>query len=350
MAKTSTTTSTETNNSEVKIPDWVEAGGKTLIGTITDHMKTPYQTYGGKKVAGITGDERTAFDKIRGHAGSWNNNMLAADGMIGNAVRSYGEVPEAALAENAKEITTGRWDGAAADRYMNPYLDRVLAAKTKALQTERDMALRDQSLQKAKTGSWGGARHGVADGATQGQFATALENSQATAYNDAWDKAMVAYAGDEGRALDAGKSNADNFIRVGLANQSAKNNASKWGMDQFNAEADRMRLAIGDQRDNAKAKQDLAFNDADALFKSGLVQRDNDQMKLDSDYEEWSNGQNKIYKDAGMLSTALGSTPHGSTTTSTGTSNETSTGKNGGNTFSKILGGALSIGSMFSKI
>ena len=358
MGKSQTTSSFESENSNqsgtstTSAADWQIEAGKGLIGAVQDHLARPATPYTGQRVGDLEGDELAGHESIRVNQGNWKPGLDNSNSMVGRATAGYGALGDAAQTAMAEKITTGRWDGKAADSYISPYVERVINAKAKRLGTERDKAMAANALAKSLTGNFGGGRHAVADIGTQDVFAQALEESQAQGYNDAWDKGVAAFGADENRALDASKANADNYIRVALANTAAQNERAREKVAQFNTERDRELKGGEAYAKNAETTAKLASDDASNLVKIGMMRRDRNQADKDAQYEEFLRGEDKFYKDTGLLSDVIARAPGSTTTTSSGTSSSTSSGTNtgpkqGSSLFSKVLGGAQVAASFF---
>ena len=184
-------------------------------------------------------------------------------------------------------------------------------------------------------------------------FADQIEESNAKGYNDAWNQAQSMFTSDEGRALDADKSNQDSYIRVALANQASKNqglasqfDARKYNQDtklkQFNTERDREMTGGQGLIDSTIQRKNLENLDNENLMGTGQLRRGIDQAKKDFDYGEFLRNEDKFYKDSNLLTSALGGTPYSSTSTTTSTAPK-------GGLFGKILGTGVAIGSQFLK-
>lgn len=61
-----------------------------------------------------------------------------------------------------------------------------------------------------------------------------------------------------------------------------------------------------------------AYQDANELMKAGQIQQDQGQRNLDFGYQQWSDAQNKPYKDLAAMSGVFGSNLGGRTTTTGG--------------------------------
>ena len=103
--------------------------------------------------------------------------------------------------ERPDELSTERlvdengWLGSI-DSYMNPYIDRVLQPQIREIDEAAQRQLRDRGAAAAMTGSFGDARHGIADAEMYKGVNEAVSDATGRAYSDAFGQAMSARTGD----------------------------------------------------------------------------------------------------------------------------------------------------------
>lgn len=112
---------------------------------------------------------------------------------------------------NAMMTGTNRWDAAAADRYMDPYIGRVQNNVTERMaraDAEERAALGDGLI---GANAYGGVRHGVLESMMRDDQRRGARDYLDQSSSDAYRNAQAMFTSDEGRALQSG-----------IANQSAR--------------------------------------------------------------------------------------------------------------------------------
>lgn len=139
----------------------------------------------------------------------------------------------------------------------------------------------------------------------------------------------------------AGLQNAQYGLQAGMANQSAAMQAALANQSAgLNANQQLIQSALGGAQ-VAGAGQDAFTRDYSLLLNQGALQQDQNQRYLDDAYAQYMQAQNYDLERLGVLQSALGMSPYGSTTTGYGTSTQ-KTSQQGFNP----LGLALGIGSL----
>lgn len=185
--------------------------------------------------------------------------------------------------------------------YMDPYLNDVLAASQSNLTDQYARDLAKQTASRDRVSAFGGSRQAVAEDLLRQSFADKSNELQTSgrsaAYKSAWDTFLADQQNQQQSAL--------NLIQ---GSQAAQQGIMGAGAQQ---------LAVGETLDTR------AQNIADMTYEDFMNRANWDRSKL-QDYS------NIIY-------------PQGSTFA---TNTQTSQTKSGGSTFGKILGAAVSLGSL----
>ena len=107
------------------------------------------------------------------------------------------------------DVTTGTFDQAAAQQYMNPYIQTALNPQLEALQRQAAINQQGDMAKLAKAGAFGGSRQAI----LQGQLDYNLMAQQADligkGYNQAYQQAGQQFTADQARALQAQQVNVD---------------------------------------------------------------------------------------------------------------------------------------------
>jgi hypothetical protein len=115
--------------------------------------QTPYQPYGGERVAGFSPDTLAAFDMIR-------NNVGAATPAYQQAIAASQDLTNF----EAPQVQAAQWAGQDLSPYMNPYIQNVIDAQMADQQNAYGQAYNGLASQAQAAGAFGGSRFGVAQG------------------------------------------------------------------------------------------------------------------------------------------------------------------------------------------
>lgn len=208
--KDATTTKQET----VNLPDYIAPYVQRVLQKAESVAGEGYVPYSGQRVAGFNDDQQRAFQLMRSMSPT-TAEQTAGTGIVGEAARRL--------------LDTGSrtWDSAAAEQYMNPYMQGVV-------DIEKAQALRDFQQQQgitaakaAKAGAFGGDRFALIESEANRNFNDNLQKIQATGLRDAYTNAQTMFDKDMSRtaaglvgASSAGKTLAD-IGQTGFQNQLA---------------------------------------------------------------------------------------------------------------------------------
>lgn len=172
-AKTATPASTSTSSN---LSPWAGDYVTDYLGKGQALANTPYQAYTGPLTAGASDLQQQAF------AGA-------------SQLASTGYTPT--------QFTSGTFDTAAANKYMNPYLQASLDPQLKELQRQSQISSMGSAGKLAQAGAYGGSRQAILQGEEQRNL---LEKSQGVigqGYNTAYQNAMAQFNAEQGRGLEA---------------------------------------------------------------------------------------------------------------------------------------------------
>lgn len=275
------------STTEVKLPEYIEKGGKEQYGISRALQKQPYVTYPGPRIAPFTADENAAFGNARQNAGQWAGDLNASRSMI--------------------NFATQPWSQTTAQQYMSPYTGAVtdIAARETQRAYDTDTA-KATNAAAVGAGAFGGARHGVVESENLRNKNQAIADIYARGNDAAYQNAMQGYQNDRGALLTG-------------AQQAA-------GLGQLG--------------------QGLNTADTELLLRSGEYQRAMNQRNLDLGYEDFMRQYQDPWTRQQYALQTLGSVP-----TPTSSSTETSGSAPGGSPLGQIGGlGLAGLGaySMFS--
>lgn len=296
---------------------------------------TPFQAYGGERVAGFTPTQLEAqgylTDIARNRTGADTLSQAKAGigGLTGytpGQITAPGNV--AAGSVNAVPVSAGMLRDTDLSPYMNPFTQGVIDTSLADLARARDVqrVADNQSATAAK--AFGGSRQGVADSLTNEAYLRNVSSTTANLRSSAFDRAVDAATADldrllgasqfnSGQAYDAQKTNVGNRLaadqfNAGMALDVARTNvANDMAGANFRLNAAGALAGLSDQELNAELKR------AGALGLVGDAQQQNQQARDDAAYEEFMRMIGYPAQQQAMRNQALGMMPIEQTTTTT---------------------------------
>jgi len=253
LCESSTETVPTTSVSEV--PAWVGQGGADLFSSAKNLAQEEYQPYGGPRVAEFSPDESQAFEMVRGAGGDWQPDFTSARGLVGQSTEAWG--PEKAA------------------EYMNPYSKNVLDVAANEMERRHGIRGKDRAARAVQFGAFGGAQHGVQEAESERNLEQNLGDLYGKGLGAAYDTAYDQFAGDRGQLLKGAGAYA------GLGEKGAG----------------------------------LGYADAEALLRSGGMQRGLEQENIETAYRDFLEQREWPYKQIGYASDILRGTPYSTSTT-----------------------------------
>lgn len=276
---------TQTTVQKNEIPQWVqEAGQKNLAAAyqIADNLAGPYT---GPRVANMTQGQEANIAALQNNIGAANPAFSLAQ----NAAAGL-------TGYNPSQVNAQTLAGTDLSSYMNPYTQNVIGSGLQALDLQRRQALNQSGDQAIRSGAFGGSRHGVQEGITNAGSAMQAGTlaSQLMAQNFA--QAQAAAQGDISRNLQA---------------QMANQGAGLQGANLNLAAAQGLGSLAGQQQQNflggltaAMTGQDLAQQQA--------------QSQINAQQQAYQEAKQYPLEQLQVPLQALGMTPYGQQSTSTG--------------------------------
>jgi hypothetical protein len=107
------------------------------------------------------------------------------------------------------DVTTGTFDQAAAQQYMNPYIQTALNPQLEALQRQAAINQQGDMAKLAKAGAFGGSRQAILQGQNDYNLMAQQADLIGKGYNQAYQQAGQQFTADQARALQAQQVNVD---------------------------------------------------------------------------------------------------------------------------------------------
>jgi hypothetical protein len=245
----------ETQRQIVDLPEWAKPYAKESLGKAQALSATPYQAYGGERIAQFTPLQQQAF----GRAGDQQvaGQVGFGTGLAGLAgISSFGD------------------QGTAAS-FMSPYMDAVVQQQMESAQRQADIAGTQRGAQAVRAGAFGGSRQAVENAEAARALASQKGQIQAQGLQSAFERAQQQFNAEQATRLNAAQT------------------LGQLGQQQFGQQMD----ITGQQ----------------AQF--GGQQRQATQDILSAQYQDFLNQQRAPYDQLAFMTSMIRGTPMGQTTT-----------------------------------
>jgi len=160
-------------------------------------------------VEGISGAEQQALDTARQSVANRPDYLSMGVGSLGQASLTAANAAAQAMG------TTGQFDPASTQAFMNPYQQQVIDEYTKEMQRQFDISRQGRAAQALGAGAFGGGREGVLEAEAmtgfQRQLGQGLAGLMSSGYQQAQNAAMQAFENQQRR----GQLAAQNLANVG---------------------------------------------------------------------------------------------------------------------------------------
>jgi hypothetical protein len=251
-----------TSTSQTTIPEYAKPYAEKMLGKAEAITESPYQTYGGQRMATSTPEQQAARQDV---AGMQQPGQFAA----GTGLAAAGGLGALGAGQQYMQMAT---DPGAQQAFMSPYMQNVVDLQKQEAIRDAQKGMLAQNLGAARQGTYGGARQLLAGTERERNLQQNLANIQASGTQKAYEDAM--------RGMQFGTT-------AGLQGAQAATQAG----------ATLGQLGIGQQQagiDLAKAQE--AF---------GAMGQAEQQKALDLQYQDFLQQQQYPYKQLGFMSDIL---------------------------------------------
>jgi hypothetical protein len=176
---------------ESNLSSWAGPGIADYITRGTALSKQPYQAYTGPLTAGTSPLQQTAYNAAAN---------LTTPSSIGQAADTAGQA--ANIMGNSSYTPVGsNFDAAAAQQYMNPYLQASLDPQIAEARRQSQITQMGNNAQAVKAGAFGGSRGALMNTETQRNLGTNLAGITGQGYNTAYNNAQQQFNTDQTRKI-----------------------------------------------------------------------------------------------------------------------------------------------------
>jgi hypothetical protein len=263
----------EKQTTVVDIPDWAKPYAKESLGKAAALTSTPYQAYGGERIAQFTPMQKQAFGRAEGQQVA--EQIGAGSGLAGTA----------GLMGLTGGYRPGQF-GSQMSQYMSPYMDAVVQSQMDSAQRQADIAATQRGAQAVRAGAFGGSRQAIENAEAARALASQKGQIQATGLQSAYDRATDMYGREQALAEQSRQAGLGTAL-------TAAGQLGQLGQQQFGQQMDitGQQAALGGQQ--RQATQDI----------------------LSQQYQDFLNQQRAPYDQLSFMSSLIRGTPMGQTTT-----------------------------------
>ena len=284
-----------------KMPQFQEDFLKeTVIPFAEDFLATPYESYTGERVAGMTPLQQQA---MTGYGA-----LSMGDPLYGQAAGAYGQLSEmeAPTMQAAQIGDVGTIAGADMSQYMSPYTEAVIESGQADIERQRQLASQRMGAEAERAGAFGGSRQAVQEGVLAGEAARQAAQLSAqqrqAGFQHAQRAAQFDITGQQQRALQQAQLQQ----QAGISGQQAALDAARLR----GAGAAGLGSIAGQQLQSQLAG-------LGAQTAAGEAQRAISQAQLDVPYQDYLAAMQYPLTQFGVLTGAAGAVPQGYGTTTT---------------------------------
>lgn len=307
---TTATTTPAGTSTQSSLSEWAGPYVTDMLSRSNALANSPYQAYQGDLTAGPSQLQTQAFQGI-GSLSTPTGMQTAQHGLgqvadqlqnTSYTASNFNNTFTAPQEYKPTTFTSGIFDTAAAQQYMNPYLQASLDPQLE--QARRQAAIQDQSdhAKLTQAGAYGGSRQAIMDSESNRNLLFNLANITGQGYNTAFNNAMQQFNADQNRKLDAqkateqskqfgatqGMQSAQNAAQYGLAanqaNESSRQFGANLGIQGLTGAAN----AYTSQGNLANQEGNLNLQNLRQQLDAGATQRDIEQQGLTADYNQFA--------------------------------------------------------------
>jgi hypothetical protein len=304
-----TTTQASQSTQVNQIPQWMTDAGQQNYAFAQQVAEQPLQQYQGQMVADVSPQTQQSWNVAA------NSGNVGADQYNASTAGYLG-----ALAQNPMQVNPQTLAGTDLSPYMNPYTQSVINATMPIMQQQNALSQNQQANAANSSNAFGGSRQGIQQGVAQAQGAQNIGQMLAQLNQANYGQAVQGATGDITRNLQAQQGN--------QAEQQAKINSD--------IAASQGLMNTGD----AMSKNNVAnFN---MLQSAGAGQSMQAQNQINAQMAKFNQAFNYPQQQLGTLLSALGMTPH-DTSSSSQSTQQTTTPTDWASIISKGAGAASDI-------
>lgn len=251
---------------QTSIPEYAQPYVERMLGKAEALSQTPYQAYGGERLAGFTPMQQQAFQGVAN---------LQPSQQLGTATQLGGMAGLGSLMAGQRYAQQAT-DPGSMQAYMSPYVQAALAPQLNELRRQSDITGQQMAGQAARAGAFGGSRFGIMEAERQRNLAQQQADVYGKGMQTAFEQARQAQQFGANLGLQG----------LGQAGQAAAT-LGQLGQTQF-----------GQQKDILQGQ-----------LSAGEQQRALEQQRLTQQYEDFAAQRRYPYEQLGFFSDMLRGLP-----------------------------------------
>jgi hypothetical protein len=309
--------SSSTQTSKVELPPWVNEASQSNYKFAQGVAGRPYEAYGGKTVAPLAPgwyEAKGMLPQLGQNAGDYEAAQGTLTGLLNTQAQNVtGQGYDPRLLANTS-LTP----------YMNPYTDEVERRAITNATRQGQQAQRDLASDITRKGAFGGSRQAIQSAVQGAETTRGIGDLSAQLRQQNFTQAQQA------AGTDVAAQNAAAQFGAGAANtasiENAHNALTAAGLSKAAADS----LVTAAQAGDASALQHIQ-----AVLGMATMQQEQTQREYDDRQGKWQKKHDYPLEQLNILMSALGMSPYGQTTTTTGQQTQKT-----GMDFGGLLGGA----------
>jgi hypothetical protein len=336
-----------------ELPEWARPYAKNALEKGAALSETPYQAYGGDRIAG--------FSPMQQQAQQGAANMQTS-GATGQGIGIAGQAAQQALNTNyqgggygnqfqaPQDYQAGRFRAdrvgtqsftqpGAAEDYMSPYMQNVVNAQQREAQRSSDIMGQQNAARAVGQGAFGGSRSALVEAERQRNLATQKGDIQAAGSQAAFSQAQQQFNADQARRLQAQQANQQYGLQAQQLGEQSRQFGAGQGLqsaslgaqygqaaNQLNEQSNQYGAGLGMQGlqtaltganalgalGGQQFQQGMDINKLQSAY--GGQQQALRQQGLSQAYQDFQNEQNYPYKQLGFMSDMIRGLPLGQVT------------------------------------
>jgi hypothetical protein len=298
--------------SQVQLPPWVNQAAQQNYALAQNVAARPLTQFSGQQVADVGPQMQQAWNlaSTSGAQGADQFNASQAAYLTAAGTPATQVTPQSLASTNLQP-------------YENPFQQQVIDTTNALARQQLGQQQSGIQGQASQANAYGGSRQGVQQGVAQAQGALGMANTNAQLQSQNFQQAQQAATGDITRDLTAQQANQQ-------ANQANINSLIQAGS------------GLGALGQDAQTNQRQQFLE---LSTAGGQEQQQAQNQIQAQMNQFNQAQQYPGQQLGVLQSALGMTPYGSTTMGASSGQQTTT--QNPSIASDIFGGLQSLGGMF---
>ena len=254
------------NVTQTSIPEYAKPYVEKMLGKAEALTESPYQAYGGQRIAGFTPMQEQAFNTV-GQLGP------TQQGAVGSGMATMAGLGSLGAGQNYVNQATNPYAMAS---YMNPYVQNALNPAMQEARRQSDVTGQQNAANAVNAGAFGGSRFGIQEAERQRNLGQNLANIYGTGMSDAFKNAQQSMQFGSTLGLQG----------LGQAGQLAST-LGNLGQQQFTQ-----------AKDAAAAQQAV-----------GTAQQQMQQQQLEQQYADFQNQRQHPYQQLAYMSDMLRGLP-----------------------------------------